>query len=60
MSGLDRQQALSALIMVITALFLGGFVAGRRQAVFRRLAIGLYGVAMVLALIWTAVWLTGW
>lgn len=60
MSGLDRQQALSALIMLITALFLGGFVAGQRRATFRRLAIGLYGVAMVLVLIWVAAWLAGW
>lgn len=58
MLGLDRVQAIQALTYLVAALFLsGGLVSARYRRRFRWAAIGLYGVAMALALVEVGVWL---
>jgi hypothetical protein len=57
---LDRTQTIQMLFYLVAALFVaGGVVSARYRQPFRRLAIGLYGAAVALALVWVGVWLFG-
>ena len=57
---LDRTQMLQALSLAVMACFVaGGMVAARWRRPMRWAAVGLYGLALVLALVEVAVWLLG-
>lgn len=58
MLGLDQGEAVQALAYLVMALFVaGGVVSARYRRQFRWAAIGLYGVAMALALAAVGMWL---
>jgi hypothetical protein len=58
--GLDQTRAIQALSYLVMALFVaGGLVSARYRRQFRWVAIGLYGVAMALALVAVGIWLMG-
>ncbi len=60
MNGIDRQQLLGVLIYLAMAAFVGGgLVAARYRRRFTGAAIGGYAVALVLVLVWIALWLLG-
>jgi hypothetical protein len=55
---LDRMQAIQALSYLVMAFFVaGGIVSARWRRQMRWAAIGLYGVAVVLALVAVGIWL---
>jgi hypothetical protein len=56
---LDRAQAIQALSYVVMALFLAGGLVTRYRRQFRWAAIGLYGVAVAIALVAVGLWLAG-
>jgi hypothetical protein len=60
MMGFDRAQAVGALSYLVIAFFLaGGVVSARYRRPLRWAALGLYGVAMALALAAVGMWLAG-
>ncbi len=60
MLGLDQTQAIQALTYLVMAFFVAGaVVSARYRRQMRWAAIGLYAVAMALALVGAAVWLVG-
>jgi hypothetical protein len=61
MNGADRQQMLSALMLLVMALFVAGGApfAARWRRPLRLAAIAGFGLAMALALAETVVWWTG-
>jgi hypothetical protein len=61
MNGLDRQRLLSALVLLVMALFVGGGLAqgARWRGRLRRAAIIAFLFALTAALIEIALWLTG-
>lgn len=56
----DQGQAIQALLYLVMALFVaGGFVSARYRRQFRWATIGLYGVAVALALVAVGLWAFG-
>lgn len=61
MSGIERGQAIAALMAAVTALFLLSRLAPapRWRQQLRRTAVAAYAIAAAIALIWAILWLIG-
>jgi hypothetical protein len=57
---LDRNQMVQGLMYLAMALFVSGaLVSSRHRRTVRWAAIGLYGAAVAVVLVWVGVWLWG-
>jgi hypothetical protein len=57
---LDRERLVQGLMYVAMALFVSGaLVSTRHWRAVRWAAVGLYGAAVVVVLVWIGVWLAG-
>ncbi|HEX3884962.1 MAG TPA: hypothetical protein VHW66_20075 [Stellaceae bacterium] len=57
---MDRERLVQGLMYLAMALFVSGaLVSARHRRTVRWAAIGLYGAAVVVVLVWIGVWLAG-